>query len=511
MRRLILVSTLTLVLACGGGGGSGGTQVASGGIGGTGISSGSVTGFGSFIVTGTAWTLGGMGTVEIDGETRNPMGGASFGEADLELGMYLRVDGTRDATGATGTATMVVYDEAILGAVEQAPVPIPNEPDQREFTVLGQRVVVDDGLTTFEGTTSATLAMNDVIEVSGPVESDGTIRATRVERRGALMLGTTPVEFKGRVTNLGLLEFEIGPVEVSFTCGGVTDCSALPAMMPAAGELVEVEGIQALAGMNPEVMATVIRPFTPFASAVPAGAANVEIEGVVDDFVSLSSFTVNGVMVNASSAMLEPNDAALFTDGVFVEVEGNLVSGTLFASELALEDDNSRVSAQIAPGGLDRLAQNEILLLVEGTPGMEGFSQLTVEVDPSLRLEDDAGGDDDLNLEELMVGDFLEVRGIDTGDGRIRATEIEREGIDDVELRGAVESVDTDPMGGRGFVLHGVFVELVQGTTEDEDGNAFDVTAFLAGLAVGTELEATDEEDGSETTFDIADGVEPES
>ncbi|MEM7411273.1 MAG: DUF5666 domain-containing protein [Myxococcota bacterium] len=507
--RLAFVFGLAFCLSCSGGGssGGGGTDVASGGIGGTGISSGSVTGFGSFFVTGTAWSLAATGTIEIDGETRGG-GGAPFTEADLELGMYLRVDGTRDATGATGSATTVIFDEAIRGAVEQTPVNVMGQTNQREFTVLGQRVVIDEGLTVFEGITFDTLALNRVVEVSGPVETDGTIRATRLEDLGPLVLNATPVEFKGRVDSLGLLDFEIGPTTVQFVCGGTTDCSGLPTMSPSAGALVEVEGIQTQAGMNPEVMATTIRPFVPFSQAVPIGSPAVEVQGVVDDFSSLSSFSVNGLPVSAGSATLEPNTPALFEDGVYVEVEGDVVGGILVAATLRLEDPNAQVAARIATGGLDRLAQNEILLLVEGTPGMEGFSQLIVEVDPSLRLEDDDGGDDDLNLEELMVGDFLEVHGVDVGDGRIRATEIEREDVDDVELTGAIEAVDTDPLGGRGFMLHGVFVELVQGTTRDDDGNVLDVTAFLAGLAVGTELTATDEEDGSETTFDIANEVD---
>ena len=502
MTRKTLLALLALLAgtACNGGGGS---QVAGGGVGGTGISSGSVTAFGSFFVTGTGWTLVSSGVVEIDGETSGPAG--SFDEDDLQLGMYLTVEGRRNNSGSNGRAERVVADEAIRGAVEQTPFDLGD--DQRGFSILGQNVVIDDGLTVFAGTGFATLDMGDVIEVSGPTNSAGQIRATRVEWLGTLALGTTEVEFKGSVANLGAAHFDLRAADVSFDCAGTTDCSALPGGAPAAGQLVEVEGIQTSDGATPEVDALVIRPFTPFADTINE-AENVEVEGAISDFAGLGSFSVNWFEIDASMAELEPNDPALFADGVYVEVEGDIVAGVLEARRIELEDGAARVSAVIPSGGLDRLNQDEIVLLREGTSGQPGFQELVIEVAEDTRLEDESGGDDDLDLDELLVGDFLEVRGVVLGPGRIQATEIERDDVDDVELRGPVESVDTDASDGVvGYTALGIFVELVQGTTDVPGG---DVAAFLAGLSVGEILEATDDQDGSEETFDVADEVEEE-
>ena len=489
----MLACWLAVGAACGG---SSGSQVAEGGIGGTGISSGSVTGFGSYFVTGTEWSLAATGVVEIDGST------AGYDDGDLRLGMYLRVDGERSADGSTAASTLIRYDEAILGAVEQPPFEM--GPDRRGFTVLGQPVVVDAGITVFVDTGFDALAMDDVIEVSGPV-GDGGILATRVERRGSLQLGATFVEFKGEVVNLGASQFELGAATVSFDCGGATDCTALPGGAPSAGQLVEVEGLQTADGADPAVDALVIRTFTPFAAAVGDDADGLEVEGVIDDFAGLASFSVHGVSVDASAARLDPADPGLFGEDVYVEVEGDRRGGVLQAHTLRLLEGRALVAARIASRGLDRRQRGEIVLLAEGIWPLPGSQALVVEVGPSTRLvNESSAGDPDLKLADLLVGDFVIVRGIASG-SRIRATDLRRREPDDVRLRGPVASVDRSRRDGVvGYSALGILVELVQGTTAVPGG---DVDAFLAGLAVGDLLEAVDAADGSEETFDVADEV----
>jgi len=506
MRRFSTLAFGLALAALGCSGGGGGSQVAGGGVGGTGISSGSVTGFGSFIVTGTAWSLDASGTVEIDGATGDAGGG--FDESDLALGMYLEVEGRRRTNGK-GNAASVRFDEAVRGAVEQTPMAISG--DQASFTVLGQVVVIDQGLTVFDGTSFETLGLDDFVEISGPVLLDGSIRATRVERLGSLVLGATEVEFKGVVASAGggvNGSFEIGPVLVQFDCTAATDCTALTGGFPQNGDRVEVEAVQTAAGMSPEVDALLIRPFTPFAADL-GDVENLELEGPIDDFASLASFRVNGVMVDASAAELDPNTPAAYVEGVYVEVEGDVEGGVLQARRLELEEGSARVSARIPSGGLARRNQGELIMLLEGSFGQEGSQAVVVEVDASTRLEDDVGGDDDLDFAELLEADYLEIRGVSLADGRMRATEIKRREVDDVELRGPVEAVDTNPDGGVGYTALGVFVEMVQGITDvDETGD--DVLAFLNGLSLGEVLEARDDEDGSEDRFDIADDVERE-
>lgn len=473
MRRILLVPLFLLALACDGGGG---TQVASGGIGGTGISSGSVTGFGSFFVTGTEWRVGAGGTVEIDGELMS--------EDDLELGMFLRVEGSRSPDGSAGLARRVRYDEAVRGVVSGEPLAV--GPERLRFDVLGHVVEADPGQTVFAGdVTFATLAMNDVVEVSGPVAQNGRIRATRIVGLGDFAPGLTQVELKGEVESLDASGFSIGSVGIALDdCDGL-DTQIDPALEPLEdGDLVEVEGFQT--GADPDAVdACAIRSFTPLAQELGEDSEDVEVQGVIEDFAGLGDFTVNGIPVDASAAELEPDDPDLFDDGVLVEVEGDVVGGVLEADQLELDEGEARVAAEVTAAGLANVDARRIVLLDDGT------SRVEIVVPAGARIEGD-DEDGSLDLSELAPGDFLEVRGIDLGDGRLRATEIEVEddGQDGVQLVGRVDDVDTTADGGKGFTLLGVFVELVQGSTQLPGGATVD--EFLSGLSGGELLKAKD-------------------
>ena len=96
---------LTLV-ACGGSGSSGGVA----GIGGSGfISSGSVTGFGSVFVNGVKFETG-SATFDIDDS-------GSGSQDDLAIGMVVKVNGSINDDGVTGTATSISFDDELQGPV----------------------------------------------------------------------------------------------------------------------------------------------------------------------------------------------------------------------------------------------------------------------------------------------------------------------------------------------------------------------------------------------------------
>lgn len=490
MRSILLPILFLAALACGSGGG---TQVAGGGIGGTGISSGSVTGFGSIFVTGTEWDVDDA-TIEVDGEPAT--------EAELALGMFGRVEGPISPDRATGVASRVRFDAAVRGVVSGPP--LLDGPERLRFTVLGQIVEADEGQTVFAGTTFATLAEDDVLEVSGPVASNGTIRATRIVGLGRFDPGVTEVELKGEVSDLDDDGFAIGTVGIT-----LDDCDGLATdvdddLVPLEnGDLVEVEGLQASADPD-AVDACAIRPFTPLAGEFGEDAENVKLQGVIEGFTSLlSAFTVNGVPVNALGAELEPDEESAFGNGVLVEVEGDIEGGVLVADELELQEGEARVAGEVTEAGLAGVGARQLVLLDDGV------SRVEIVVPPSTRIE---GDDDDgsLALSELAPGDFLEVRGVDLGEGRMRATEIEVEEDDDdgVEVRGRITDVDETVDGGRGIFVLGVFVEMME-STELPDGYS-SLTEFLADLSIrGALVEATDD-DVDLTTFGVASQVELE-
>ena len=101
------VFTALAVIACGGDGSGGMTA----GIdrGGITIAQGPITGFGSVIVNGVRFSTTGA-TILVNG--------AAATEADLAIGQVVRVEGTVDAGGTTGTARSVSFDDNVTGPIE---------------------------------------------------------------------------------------------------------------------------------------------------------------------------------------------------------------------------------------------------------------------------------------------------------------------------------------------------------------------------------------------------------
>jgi len=111
-KGLLYLSVLLLAWlpgGCGGGAG-GGIGLASsggsgGGIGGTGLtSSGTIDGFGSVFVNGVEFDTTGA-EILVDDQR--------VGEEALGIGMVVLVVGEVNADGATGTASRIVFDEAV--------------------------------------------------------------------------------------------------------------------------------------------------------------------------------------------------------------------------------------------------------------------------------------------------------------------------------------------------------------------------------------------------------------
>jgi len=419
---LVLLSLLAL-LSCSAGGGD---VADNGGMSGTGISQGSISAFGSIFVNGVEWDLSGA-TVEVDGVPSL--------ESDLRVGMVVRVEGDFAAGGLTGTALSVRFDDAVEGPIEG--MPIETVPGSRKsFTVLGTNVEVEVTRTLFGGGASyANLAADDVVEVSGFVDELGVIQATRVEAKGVFP-GNSSVELRGVVSNVvtqsdGSGIFDLGPIVVRFLASTSFDGVTRDSL--SSGDLVEVRGALRVSGN--EVDATEVELEDEGLGV--EDSARVELEGFVVSCPQSPDFCVGAVPVDATSAVFEPASFVPMP-GDAVEVEGALVGGTLRADRIESENDdpndrNVRIEAAVT--SVDAAARTLVILGV------------TVSADGDTVLEDDSSiGDETFVFGEILPGDYLEIRAVETGPASARALSIDRKdaspGADDVRFEGPVTAID---------------------------------------------------------------------
>jgi len=427
LRSTLLGATISVLLLATGCAPGGGGLADNGGMSGTGVSQGSISSFGSIFVNGVQWDLS-SAAIEIDG--------VAASETDLRVGMVVRVEGDFDAGNTTATATRVRFEDVLEGPIAGAPVE--TVPGQiKTFVILGQTVTVDVLETIFDdGATFAGLAADDVLEVSGFPDGSGAVAATRVSLRGAFP-ADDDVDLIGAVANLVVNPddsgmFDLGTITVRFTpTTPFTDITRAALM---SGDRVKVEGTLRVSGT--EIDATEIELEEDGVGVDDLD--RIEIEGVAEACAQSPDFCVGGVPVDISMATFDPPTFVPMV-GDRVEVEGPLVAGTLEATEVKSEeeDENQRnvwVEAEVT--SVDAVGRTLVVLGV------------TFAADGETVLEDDSSvGDENFMFGEILVGDFVEIRGIDDGGATVRALSIERDdataGADDVRLEGPVTALDT--------------------------------------------------------------------
>lgn len=445
----ILSVMITVLAACGGGSSNAPPPVNNapppvGGIGRTGaFALGPITNFGSVVVNGVRYdTSGAMFTID----------DAPGTESDLSVGQIVTVKGSIDDNLENATADEVSFDDNVEGPIAAGSI------GASSFVVLGQTVIIDDVETTFDDDISPAsilgLQDGDIVEVSGHVMDDGSIAATRIERRTGL-----PLEFEvtGIVSASPLdptmaTTFMINGLVIDFASRGgpFDDFPGGRAIM--VGDPVEVKGETTL-GPAGELIATRVE----YKGDRLAGdeGDHVEIEGFISTFVTSEEFSIGEVSVITipGTTVFEGGEAIDLGLNIKVEVEGEYNgANVLVATKVQIKLGKAvRITATVDGINLP----DELVLL-----------GITIQTDQLItRFEDKTDvvredfGVDDLNANV----DYVEVRGQEipladgSGSGIVFAAILERDDPDtETIIQGFVQS-ENDL--NSNFVILGVTVQ----------------------------------------------------
>jgi len=474
IQTFLAVAFLILAVSCGGGGGGS----SGGGIGGSGVTSGSVEGFGSIFVNDRELETD-TAEVEIEGEAPIPCSPSLTEDCGLREGMVVRVEGSFDDNGTTGTATKIEYEDNLEGPIDN--VTVSTQGSSKTLSVMGQQVIVEDGVTQFDdsfpGFTFANLSLanndDDVIEVSG--FDDGTrIRATYMRKKSddlaGFLAGGNELEIKGTVANLNaaLFTFEINGLTIDYT-GVIPRNGTLANGVP-----VEVKGDN-LVDVPPLTLSATDVEIKPAGLGVD-DIAKAEVEGYIASLdTTAKTFVVNGQPVSYASASFDGGTVDDLGNGVKVEAEGPISGGTLQAVKIEFEDSVK------FEANADNVNAGAGTLTLQNLPGIR------VLVD-DLTTEFEGVG----SLSGISAGNELKIRGRRvTGTNDVVATEIElvdTNPADRTIIQGPVDShVD--------FVSVTILGVLVDTTTigdndfKDHD-NPIGEAAFYGNLADGDLVKA---------------------
>lgn len=433
-------------------------------------STGTIDRFGSIFVNGVKFETQGADII-VDGRASN--------DDNLRLGMVVTVNGSVNADGVTGTASRVTFDDEVQGPITS--LLSGQDGETLLLNVLGVEIIVERTSTVFEDVSFETLAINDLVEVSGFADDGGRLRATFIERKSGFSAGVSEVELKGVVSALTGTRFTVGQYQVDFSGA---DLSGVPGGVILNGMGVEVHGTLA----DNTIVANRIEQ----EDDVSLGFSDrdeVRVQGAITGFAGPDvPFTVNGIQVDASGAILWPANLVL-ANGLVVQAEGQWSGNTLVARKLESRRGRVKIEAQVA--SVDNAGGRITLGLFSGS--------LTVAVDNRTLLEDDTDQASPLTLADLSPGDFLEVEAQQVGN-QLVASRIDRDELDDDVLQAPVSAFTS----GVDITLLGITYSTAGASFEGVDDLEISSATFFSQLKVGDLVKIKDEL----VTDGIADEVE---
>lgn len=429
------------------------------------VTLGTITGFGSTTVNlnGMQFQAAGAG-ITVDGK-----GGQM---TDLHAGDVVKVKGHHDSGSDEDVADEIDFRGNVLGPVSAV------DTAAQTLVVLGQSIVVsaDTSFDTDIVPASLTgLHVGAIVEVSGMVAADGSIHATHIEAKPAgsafQVVGTASA------TDPAAKTLQINALTVDFAAAALAD---FPSTGPANGDLIQVTGMSIES--NGALQAARLELLTG-EDLRDDQDDEARLEGLITRFVSASDFDVAGHPVTTSAATeFEGGSAADVALNVHVEVEGTIdASGVLVADKVRIaKEPDVRISAQV-----------DAIDLMSGTLTMLGIQ---VSVDAMTRFDEHQSQDDrSFSLAEVQVGQWLEVRGTQSGSGSsaVSATRLERlEPQSEVRLMGPVTAVTAPD-----FTL----LSTTIATTASTQFSGLDAATFFA-TAVGRIASVQGMWDGSTLT-----------
>jgi len=497
IKQILGALIIASLSACGGGGGGSDNNDSTAAK----LSNGEITNFGSVFVNGVEYNTDTAVFIVDD----FVVGGVDTD--NFNIGMRVKVKGSVNPDGVTGIATSVEFDDLLEGPVNGA---ASEDADGliNTLTVLGIPVLVDKDGTSFLNTSYDDLATTSpdgkVLKISGFFDASNQLHAVFIEKKtDTFTAPADEVELKGVITAIGANTFELnysGNATVTVNTNIGTDLTELPGGV-VQGTYVEVEGT-----IPDKATATITANKIEFEDNEFGGdGQDIEFEGIVTRFVSLSDFDVEGVTVNAGTAVTIPANITTLIVGDKVEVEGTTVGTVIQAVKLKKRSGRYKIHALVSAVTTTSFSLEPV----------SGGNTITVTVDTSTEMEDKVGVlGSSYGIGNVDIGHFLQVRGFADGDPAtarsILATRVRRESVDDVILEGVIQSftANTD------VTVLGVAFPVVTATTEYQDQNNDPIieSLFDTNTTNGQSVvKIKDRESGGDLTPGLADTVEIQS
>ena len=373
------------------------------------LSRGVITAFGSIYINGVKYDT--TNTEFVNGDLDD----LPNAEQELDVGDIIWVSGTVNDDGVTGVADRVVYDVDLIGTASAI------DPIAATVTVLGR--VVQTNLETIFGDNFnlaelSDIALGDVLNISGFDQQDGSLLATRIDKEGPDSLPQFKVEGIVSAVDVTLSTLNIGNQMIDYT-------AVANGFSASVNQWVEVKGSLNNAGV---LIASSIELESGQGNYALSGGyfdddlaveTEISLEGVVSEYRDGSTFSINGYSVETNAETLyvggDDSDIAL---GARLSVRGQRSSDgqTLIAARAYVR----------APSNLEVEGTVAAINLAASTIEVAG---ITVLIQSTTQLEDETGVYRMFSIEQLAIGDYVDVNGQYDG-AQLVAYRLERDSSD---------------------------------------------------------------------------------
>ena len=436
---------------------------------------GIITGFGSVYVNGVEYDTNGA-SYDVDDASASD-------DSALAVGMVVKVQGSVNADGRTGSASSVSYDDEVEGLVEDL-APDAADPSIKTFTVMNTMVRVHQNSTNFDGEDDAafsfdTIMNNDNVEVSGEYDGDILV-ASYVEKQDS---ADDDFEAKGTVTEYDdadsfVLVLKNGSVlDVTLAAG-----AEIPSVGIANDQYVEVEGtIPDPIGFPDSILVTKVE----LEDGDHFGDDDddeVEVKGMLNYDADTETWSVRDVMIAFSdNTEYKPES---FMDsiadgsaaGLTVEVEGFYLNEVLQVDEIEPEEDELEFKGDATVLGSTGPRDGTVQL---------SFGMAMGTVDVIVNSETMFRDDEAMNhfdLDSITDGAKVEIEARWADDGSVIASSLHLEDDMGYEIKGPLDAIDdvsltvlnvTFSLNENTFFENGVPVAGDYVEVEDEDADGY--------------------------------------
>jgi hypothetical protein len=414
----VSLAAVLILTACGGGGND---AAPSNSTSATLVSEGVISGFGSVIVNGVRFDDS-KAKIEDEDEEEN----SARSKDDLRLGMVVTVSGS--SAGTTGTASVISFGSKLKGPVQSidsvtvtsattaTTTTTTTGTNTTSTTAAGSHTLVILGQTVLIGAWTvfdpislpngfASIGAGNVLEVHGHLSPAlNRIVATRINKEN----NANAYKITGNVSSLNAASksFKIGTEMFSYA--NIEPEKLRVTLADGLTVKVRLATVQTTTGTW---TATRIKP----AKKAMPDRIKAEVEGLITAFTSATSFSVNGLVVDATNASF-PKGTTSLALGVRVEVKGTVIDGKLVASVVKTED---RERGDDADNEIELHGSISALDTTAKTFMLRG---LTVSYGGNLSFERGSASN-------LANGVSIEVKGQSSGGGTtVQATRIKFEG-----------------------------------------------------------------------------------